>query len=187
MRRPPFDLDQLPPKVRACWPTIRREAIWWAHPLTGPLRHTHTINDLQQEGWIVAMRVLKHFKRSRKVKLETYLTTALHRHFRYMVTTALRRALTHAMFNRLDDADPAIKAKHEALTAHSPIDDLDHELDLELGIERLERLDPESRRLALALARCGGKIIPLAQLLRLPLYIVRPRVHALRARLKAEA
>lgn len=187
MRQPPFDLDQLPPTVRECWPTIRREAIRWGHPVTGPLRHTHTINDLQQEGWIVAIRVLKHFKRARKVKLDTYLTTALRRHFHRMTTTAMRRALTHAMFNRLDDADPEIKLKQEALTAHSPIAELDHELDLELGIERLERLDPESRRLALALARCGGKIIPLAQLLRLPLYLVRARVHALRARLKAEA
>lgn len=79
------------PPLSRCEATIAREARWWAPTFRGAL----TVHDLRQEGWIVAIKCVKDFDPGRGVKIETYLTTSLRRHFARLVQTTLRKTLAH--------------------------------------------------------------------------------------------
>lgn len=79
---------QVPPLARY-EPTILREARYWAARFRG----VYTVDDLKQEGWLVALRVMQTYDATRGMKVETLLTIALRRHYSMMVRAVVVRAI----------------------------------------------------------------------------------------------
>lgn len=109
-------------------------------------------NDLQQEGVLVALKVLTYFDPTRGVKIETLLTTALRRHYRRHIRTVLNEALDYTLMQR----EGARAYERERGVVNLSVE-------TRVLMARVRRLPEAQRALALDLFREGGALRKVAQ------------------------
>lgn len=141
-------------------PTIMREARYWASRFRG----IYTVDDLKQEGWLVALRVMSEYDATRPVKVETYLTVALRRRFSSMVRSVVTRVV---VADALRDALPR---------------DFNPARAYEAGVlfKRLRALPSDQQALARDLLDHDGSVRALAASRKWPMYRATKEVKRLR-------
>lgn len=87
------------PHWTACQKTVETTARVWAAKFSRrSARHETpvlTYDDLVQEGWLVAHKVMRTYNAKRGAKIETVLFVSLHRHFARLLKHALVRAFKY--------------------------------------------------------------------------------------------
>lgn len=161
------------PTLARCEPTIKRESRYWARASRG----LFSVDDLEQEAWIVALDVLLVYDPNRMTDVDAPLTIAIRRRFQAMV----RRALTHAFVT-----NPVRRAKFV-------VDLFDRErvnpvgaLTARVLLARVAALPPASKALAVVLMHEDGSILRVAAHYHWTLREARRRVHALRIEILKE-
>ncbi len=164
------------PPLSRCLATIQREARYFQSQFRGLLSR----DDLMQEGWLIALKVLEHFDSARGAKIETLLTLAIRQHFRRLIKTTLLRALIYTEEQRYR-ADARLREEFPRVIEHP--EDI-HEA--RLITLRLRTLPVEQQRLAWELANSNGRISRVARDNGWSMRNARVRVSALRAALREE-
>lgn len=136
-----------------------------------------SVDDLKQEGHVVALHVLQTYDPNRPVEVETVLTTALRRHFRRLIKRTLMRAFLYDATERA-----RFTADLRTRQRESPAD----ALTARVMLARLATLPPGEQKLAAALVRTNGRLAPIARRYLWSAYETRKRVAALRQLLTGE-
>lgn len=157
------------PTLARCEKTITRESRYWRRNFRGLL----SLDDLRQEGRIVALRVLDAFDPNRGTEVETVLTVALRKHYRRLIKRTLMRAFLYNVETRVPLDRRRADQPDEVLAAR-------------LLLARLAKLPSGTRRLAFELMRANGRLSLVAQRYQWSAYETRKRVHALRAMLTGD-
>jgi hypothetical protein len=156
------------PTLARCEATILRESRYWIRNFHGLIG----VDDLRQEGRIVALRVLNHFDPMRGTQVETLLTDALRRHYRRLIKRTLVRAFLY---------DGSQRARFVAdLRERERM----HPFGLVTArvlLSRVRELPLSEQRLAVALVQSDGRVASVARRYHWTRYYTHKRVSALRA------
>jgi len=127
------------PHWTACTKTVETTARVWAAKFgrRSARRETPvlTLDDLIQEGWIVAHKVMRTYDAKRGAKLETVLFIALHRHFARLLKRSLEKTFKYTAEQQMRITD------YELFQRHSNPDRRKVNL-IMAKIEELDRLSP---------------------------------------------
>ena len=157
------------PTLTMCTATIARESNYWLSRFRGRVQR----DDLQQEGAIVALKVIDAFDPTAGTRLTTYLTTALRRHYARRVREILLDTLDYT-----EEQRARVRAHVRAQSVVRPNEEI------RLMLMRLRRLPSAQRALALDLAYAEGKVRPVAKANGWTLREAQQRVEHLRAALR---
>jgi hypothetical protein len=160
------------PQWSQCEYTIRREARYWRPRFQRQL----SVDDLMQEGWLVAHKVLRIYDPSRGAKMETLLTLSIRRHFSRLVKRVLMRAMIYNEQQRQRIDNWLRVSRYDVNPTNA--------LRARLIIAKLEMMSREDQALALHLLETNGCVKAVAKRNHWSLPFTRERVKALRAVLR---
>lgn len=138
------------PTWGSCEYTIYREARYWQR-----LTHLWSTEDLVQEGWIIAEKVLRAYDPRRNCKLETLLTLAIRRQFARLFKRTLQHGFIYTERQGID------LRNHVEMT-QAPLD-VHRSLDAYLMMACFERLPADDQSLAWDIVEYGHKVRRIAK------------------------
>lgn len=138
------------PTWASCEFTIYRESRYWSR-----LSHLLTTDDLVQEGWLIAHKVLRAYDPTRNCKLETLLTLAIRRQFARLFKRTLQHAFIYTERQGVD-------LRNHIESTQQPLD-VQRALDAWLMMACFERMSAEDQSLAWDIVELGHKIRHIAK------------------------
>ncbi len=166
------------PHWTACEKTVKATARVWAAKFSrrSARRETPvlTYDDLVQEGWLVAHKVMRTYNPKRGAKIETVLFISLHRHYARLLKHSLTRTFKYTAEQQAAIADfELFRSQHHAESRR-----------VRLIMAKIAELTPDERALVCDLVSLKQNTVKIAKKWRWSIPFTEQRIEELKAVLK---